>query len=151
MVAFTVYAILVGYLAARWRRRLSGVLVVIGAEVLLVGLAWLHYQIPMLAARGHPALANIDIQPFQMFFYPYIVLIGVVGGFIVAMPRKAPVDSCWYCRYDLSNLLDEPGVLICPECGREHIGPGSRLYRRSGEARADLTRGDVVRGEERVG
>jgi hypothetical protein len=144
LVAFTVYAVLVGFLAARWRRRMLGVALVIAAEIVLLVLAWAHYQIPVLAAHGHTAFANIDIQPFQLFFYPYIVLVGVIGAFIVAMPRKAPADSCWYCRYDLTNLIDEPGPLICPECGREHLGPGSRRYRRSGEVRADLSRGDVA-------
>lgn len=143
MVAFTAYAVLVAFFAARWRRRARGLLFVIAAEALLVLFAWAHYQIPILAAHGHRAFQDIDIQPFQLMFYPYIVFVGALGAFIVALPRRAPVDSCWFCRYDLSNLLDEPGRLICPECGREHFRPGSSPYRRSGEDRKNLRRGDL--------
>lgn len=144
MVAFTAYAILVGFFAARWRRRVGGFLFVIAAEGLLILLAWLHFQIPALAAHGHAFFQDIDIQPFQLIYYPYVVFVGLLGTFIVSLPRRAPVDSCWFCRYDLSNLIDEPGRLICPECGREHMRPGSSLYRRSGEDRQNLRRGDLL-------
>ena len=143
VVVFTVYALIVSYFAARWRRRVRGVLAVIVGEALLVLFAWVHLQIPVLAAEGMPFFQDIDILPFQLMLYPYTVLVAVMGGFIVAMPRRAPVDSCWYCRYDLSSLMDEPGVLICPECGREHVGLGGRVGRPSGVERADLTGDDV--------
>lgn len=143
MVAFTAYAILVGFFAARWRRRWNGVLFVLAAVALLVFLAWAHFQIPILAAHGHKVFQNIDIQPFQLIYYPYIVFVGLIGMFIVALPRRAPVDSCWFCRYDLSNLVEEPGRLICPECGREHMRHGSRFHRRSGEDRTNLRGGDL--------
>jgi len=148
VVVFTIYALIVAYFAARWRRRVRGVLVVIVGEAILVFFAWAHLRIPVLAARGVPLFQDIDILPFQLMLYPYMGLVALVGAFIVAMPRKAPVDSCWYCRYDLSSLIDEPGVLICPECGREHVGAGGRVYRKSGAERADLTGDDVGRRAE---
>ncbi len=144
MIVFTLYTLLVGYFAARWRRRIRGVLAVIAGEGVLIVLAWGHLQIPIWAAKGVTFFDNIDILPFQMLLYPYMIFVAVIGTFIVALPRSAPVDSCWYCRYDLSSLLDEPGPLICPECGREHVGVHSRLYRASGEERFNLSSGDVT-------
>jgi hypothetical protein len=148
VIVFTLYAMIVAYFAARWRRRVRGVLVVVAGEAILVFFAWVHLRIPVLAAEGVSFFQDINILPFQLMLYPYMVLVAVMGAFIVAMPRKAPVDSCWYCRYDLSSLIDEPGVLICPECGREHVGVGGRVYRPSGEERADLTGDDVGRRGE---
>lgn len=143
MVAFTIYAVLVGYCAVRWRRRLIGYLGVAALVGVLVLLAWAHYQIPRLAAEGWELARDINIRPFQAVLYPYIGCLAGMGLFLVTLPRKRPIDSCWHCRYDLSALLDEPGVLICPECGREHVTSGSSRYRRSGEDRSSLRRSDI--------
>ncbi|GAB4383080.1 MAG: hypothetical protein Kow0022_02020 [Phycisphaerales bacterium] len=144
MVAFTFYAMLVGYWAVHWRRRLIGYLGVALLVGVLVLLAWVHYQIPRLAAQGWKLAQDINIRPFQAVLYPYIGCVSAMGLFLVSLPRKRPIDSCWYCRYDLSALLDEPGVLICPECGREHVSSGSPRYRKSGLVRAALRSSDVV-------
>lgn len=144
MVAFTFYAMLVGYWAVHWRRRLIGYLGVAVLVGVLLLLAWVHYQIPRLAAQGWKLAQDINIRPFQAVLYPYIGCVSAMGVFLVSLPRKRPIDSCWYCRYDLSALLDEPGVLICPECGREHVTSGSPRYRKSGLDRATLRSSDVV-------
>lgn len=143
MVIFTLYALAVGYFAARWRRTLRGVLAVMAGEGVLVFLAWWHLQIPLLASRGVTLFEGIDILPFQILLYPYMIFVVAMGVFVVCLPKKAPVDSCWHCRYDLSSLVEEPGLLICPECGREHVGLRARGYRVSGEERFNLSKGDV--------
>ncbi|MCL4222428.1 MAG: hypothetical protein KJZ65_13775 [Phycisphaerales bacterium] len=144
MIAFTIYAFLVGYLALRWRRRLLGYLLVSVCVGLLVALAWAHAQIPRLAEQGWRLARNIDILPFQAVLYPYIVCTAGIGYFMVSLPRRRPLDSCWHCRYDLSAHLGEPGVIVCPECGREHCTADSPRYRRSGEDRAQLSSSDIA-------
>lgn len=150
MVAFTIYAILVGYCAVHWRRRVLGFVLVSGLILPLVLLAWAHYQIPRLAAEGYELVQDVNIRPFQAILYPYIVCVGMMGYFLASLPRGRPIDSCWHCRYDLSALLDESTVITCPECGREHVGRGSSRYRRSGVDRVSLRSSDIAVGEQRL-
>lgn len=144
MIAFTIYAFLVGYVALRWRRRLLGYLLVAICVGLLLAAAWAHAQIPRLAEHGSKLARDIDILPFQAVLYPYIVCMGGMGFFLASLPRRRPLDSCWHCRYDLSALLGEPGVIVCPECGREHYTSDSPRYRRSGEDREQLRSSDIA-------
>ncbi|MBX3322980.1 MAG: hypothetical protein KF757_08315 [Phycisphaeraceae bacterium] len=144
MIAFTIYAALVTFFAARWRRTLRGFVIVALADALLVGLAWLHLQIPVLEEQGFRLAANINIRPFQAILYPYIAVIALVGLFVASLPRHAPVESCGHCRYDLSALLEEPGPLICPECGRRHVRIGSKEHRQSGTLRSNYRESDFV-------
>jgi hypothetical protein len=144
VVAFTIYVVLVTFFAARWRRTVRAFAVVAAAEGVLIALAWAHLQIPELESRGYRLASDINIRPFQAILYPYIVLTGFMGFFVASLPRRAPVESCAHCRYDLTSLLDEPLPLVCPECGRQHVRVGSREYRRSGVTRFNHRESDVV-------
>lgn len=109
MFVFVIYAVMVWYLAARWRRRWAGFAAVFGGLMLLLLLAWLHIQIYYWTdgAIGLPVL--------QILLYPYIMLVFGIGLFTACLPRAALPGQCLFCRYDLSGLESE--TTICPECG----------------------------------
>lgn len=151
MMAFTFYAALVWYAAARWRRRWeSFAWVGLGLAGLLL-VAWLHYQLSLWTD------GSIYLPILRSLLYPYTVLVVLVGVFIACLPvakRRAPVPTCPQCAYDLRGLEDE--VNTCPECacsfmienGRAHkvwAEPVAHAPRRGGVPRVTRAR----RGRQR--
>lgn len=112
MFAFVVYAVLVWYAAAKWRRRWPSFAWVALGVIGLVGLAYLHYWMNIWTH------GKIYLPVLRSILYPYIVLVGVVGAYIACLPRTIPGQvRCSVCRYDLAGLR-LPAV--CPECGTRH-------------------------------
>ena len=119
VVFFVVYAVLVWYLAARWRRQWLGLLVAIGGVAGVAFVAFLHWRLSEWTNRG------IYIEVLQVLLYPYGVVVGAVALFIAALPRSPRMARCAYCGYDLHGLSAVgPSGLICPECGRRVRGSG---------------------------
>lgn len=132
---FVGYAVIVWYLAARYRRTLLAYACAMSGVVLLVTLGYAHWVV----GRFHPELF---IQGMQILLYPYTIVVGAVGVFIASMPRRAEPGCCPSCGYNLLGL--ESPKATCPECG----GPCETdrvRYRPSGTERGDLRAPDVSR------
>lgn len=128
VLAFAIYAVLVWYLAARWRRRLAGFASVAAGLAVLVATAWLHIR---LSVWTH---GRIYLPVLQALLYPYIVLVGVVGVYVTCLPRAARPMHCSSCDYDLAGL--GASLPRCPECGLVHT-PVTRGRRATRAPRAE--------------
>ncbi len=119
VVFFVVYAVLVWYLAARWRRQWRGLLAAIGGVAGVAFVAFLHWRLSEWTDRG------IYLEVLQVLLYPYGIVVGAVALFIAALPRSPRSAHCAHCGYDLHGLTAYgPQGLICPECGRRVRGSG---------------------------
>lgn len=135
MIPFFVgYAMLVWYLAARYRRTTLAFGCALAGTALLLVFAYGHWVV----GQGNPALF---IQGMQILLYPYTVVVGAVALFIASLPRRFPPGACPRCGYDLAGLSHP--VANCPECGRPSHAK-KIAYRRSGAEREDLRRPDVT-------
>lgn len=132
---FVGYAVIVWYLAARYRRTLLAYACALSGVALLVTLGYAHWVV----GRFHPELF---IQGMQILLYPYTIVVGAVGVFIASMPHRVEPGCCPACGYDLRGL--ESPRATCPECG----GPCETervKYRPSGTERDDLRSQDFRR------
>lgn len=115
MILPVIYAVLTWYLAMRWRRTWLAFAAVAGSVlVLMLAGHLLEVWMPHMEGQGKSLL---------LLFWPYTVLVGVVGIYIACLPAKAGEMQCARCRYDLSGL--DPHGLSCPECGAVWKGKGS--------------------------
>ncbi len=115
MILPVIYSVLVWALAMRWRRRWPAFAVVTGGLIVLAGM----YRVYMAwGEKLSPQYKHILI-----LYWPYVVLVGVVGFYIACLPRRAREHECQRCGYDLRGL--NPAGLSCPECGADWCGPGS--------------------------
>ncbi len=109
MFAFVVYAMLVWYAAAKWRRQWPAFAWVGVGLIGLLGVAYLHYR---LNVWTH---GKINLPVLRSLLYPYAILVVAVGIYIACLPRAIPGEiRCTKCRYDLAGLKLP---VICPECG----------------------------------
>lgn len=122
MFFFVAYAVVVWWLAARWRRRWRGFIAVAAGVAGLVGVAYLHYQLS--AWTNH----KIYLQVLQILLYPYTVMVGALGVFLASLPRGAAKGACAGCGYDLSGLPAD--ARVCPECSRR-MAPQPVMIRQS--------------------
>lgn len=135
MIPFFVgYALLVWYFVAKHRREWLGIGWVAVGVAGLLGLNYLHYKIGRWSAAQSQDGQGIMLPVLQTIMYPYTALVGLVGLFIVAMPKTYRA-GCVRCGYDLSGL-EEPN---CPECGEMR----EPVYRRSGTDRPSLRGSDL--------
>lgn len=132
---FVGYAVIVWYLAARYRRTLLAYACALSGVGLLVVLGYAHWVVGL----HHPELF---IQGMQILLYPYTIVVGAVGVFIASMPRRVEAGCCSRCGYDLLGLVTP--VAACPECGAP-CDMVRTSYRRSGTERGDLRGADVSR------
>lgn len=116
MFLFVVYAVLVWYLACRWRREWRG-LGVVALGLAGVGLvAIVHYKLHVWTE------GRVYLPVMQMLLYPYGLLVAGFGLFIWALPRTFSSrgrELCRSCGYDVTGLAEEARY-ACPECGNEH-------------------------------
>lgn len=115
MIFPVIYAVVVWWMAMHWRRRWPS-FAAVGLGVLL----------PM---GGYVLLRRWDgaISPMYrhvlILFWPYVVLLAMMGFYIAMLPRRAGAHQCARCFYDLRGL--SPSGLNCPECGEPFMGKGS--------------------------
>ncbi|MFN7021445.1 MAG: hypothetical protein ACK4WH_08980 [Phycisphaerales bacterium] len=120
MILPVIYACLMWFFAAKYRRQWPGVLtVVLGLSVLaLIGSTSLTDD---RGAASSGALFTIPVglrhglRLFMVLLVPYGAMVGLVAVFLVCLPRPKFMTGCKGCGYDLSGL--NPLGLICPECG----------------------------------
>ncbi|MEO1007835.1 MAG: hypothetical protein AAFX79_04670 [Planctomycetota bacterium] len=112
MLLFVPYALLVWYGACRWRRRWLGVACVAVGELGILGFMLLHTQMNAWVSY------DMYLPVLQFLLWGYLILIGLVGFFVVAIPHRPAAWCCQKCGYDLTGV---PGFAEqCPECGVEY-------------------------------
>lgn len=111
VVLFSVYAVIVWYAAARYRRTWIALAAVAAGVAGLILVALFHIQ---LARWSH---GRIFLPTLQLMLYPYILLVAAIGLYLSLLPRIIPVTACRTCEYDLRGLA----AVVCPECGRRPL------------------------------
>lgn len=109
MFVFALYAVLVWWAAARWRRQWGSFASVLGGMAFLVVVAWFHLLL------NEWTEGRLYLPVLQVVLYPYIVLVGLIGFFVACLPRTKMPGHCRICGYDLRGLEEETSM--CPECG----------------------------------
>jgi hypothetical protein len=116
VVLFSIYAVIVWFAAARYRRQWRAFASIAAGVAGLVVIALFHAQL----ARW--SQGRIYLPVLQAMLYPYIVLVALVGLYLSVLPRCVPATACGTCAYDLRGLgehdLQGLAALVCPECGR---------------------------------
>lgn len=121
MILFAAYAIIVWYLAARYRRDWRGFL----APLIGAALALLAVRIPALQ-RVLPErwwVMGFGTE-LQILIWAESMIVLVVGLFIALMPRPPARPHCAYCWYEIAGL--DPEQRCCPECGMPPDGYANR-------------------------
>ncbi|MEL6328884.1 MAG: hypothetical protein AAFR38_04425 [Planctomycetota bacterium] len=138
---FTLYAVMVWWLAAKTRRTAKAFApVLLGVGILLL-INWIHYELYKLTN------GELDLAVVRSMMYPYTALVAGVAVFIALLPKVAAPGRCGGCGYDLSGLPGEGTGerVVCPECGRGDRPDSVRVHRRSGVDRAGPRTGDGPR------
>lgn len=105
MILFAVYAVVVWFLAMRWRRTFLGFVVPIAAVLLAV------------AVTGLLRIWLIEVAYVQLslLMWAEAIIVGGIGLFIACLPRRPQGQYCPWCWYDTRGLGSD--IKICPECG----------------------------------
>ncbi|MEZ6244220.1 MAG: hypothetical protein R3B57_14390 [Phycisphaerales bacterium] len=98
-------ALMVWIPAARFRRRLLGVGIVVLGAAILIAIALAHYQLRLLRPTWY-------IQGMQVILYPYTAMVVAVGAFIVSIPNYRR-GRCPHCAKPLDPDADEPRCRAC--------------------------------------
>lgn len=112
MIFFAVYAVIIWYAAARFRRRWEAFAWVAAGAIGLILVALFHWRLSVWTG------GRIYLRVLQALLYPYTVLVVVGGLYIACLPRPRSKVHCRVCQYDLAGL-EEP---VCPECGAPDPG-----------------------------
>lgn len=137
MIPFFVgYALVVWFYAARYRRSWAGALAVVLGVGGLVLLNYGHWRLGQWAKAGNQESGGIMLPVLQSLMYPYTAIVGALGFYIVALPKRYS-KGCPSCGYDTQGLR----INRCPECG-EMFEPS---YRPSGSERSSLRQSDGPR------
>ncbi len=118
MIFFAVYAALVWFAAARWRRQWQSFAWLLVGVLGLIVTAWLHLLLNEWTG------GRIFLPVLQALLYPYAAFVATIGLYIACMPRARTANACASCEYDLSGLEHEG--LVCPECGIPAVSPAPR-------------------------
>ncbi len=111
MVLFSIYAVIVWFAAARYRRQWGSFASVAAGLAGLILIALLHIQLSRWTN------GRIFLPVLQAMLYPYIGLVALVGLYLSCLPRAMAATACRACEYDLTGLAADR--VVCPECGRE--------------------------------
>lgn len=130
---FVGYALIIWYLTGIRRRRLIGAGVVVSGLAGLLLLNWFHVKL------GHWTEGEIFVPVLQTITYPYTIMVVFVAGFIWCIPQTT-LTGCHTCQYELAGLAPTDGTVVCPECGAKNSTRSA--YRRSGADRASFNASD---------
>lgn len=122
VILLAVYALIVWYLALRYRRRWQGFLAVILGVLairMLAGLFEVH------DASSHAGGGARGSHQILTLLWAEMGIVAAVGLYVACLPRGRRELDCFGCGYDLTGL--DPQGLDCPECGRRWTGKGSGL------------------------
>lgn len=108
---FTGYAVIVWWLAGRFRRTWTGYACVAAGAAFMGLVIFGHYQLG-IATQG-----RIYMEVLQPILYAYGLMVTSMGLFVASLPRRVEHGRrCHACGYDLEWIENgDPGV--CPECG----------------------------------
>ncbi len=130
MILFAIYAVLIWFFAARWRRTLKGFSVVFLGAALALLTTYVAFRF----------LAKDTFVPLSLLLTAEGVAVLSVGLFIVCLPARPDGRHCGYCWYDMSGL--DATVPVCPECGGQREFPrASAAKRGAGAAATSAPRG----------
>ncbi len=116
MIIFPAYAAIVWYFAYRFRRRIAGVLVVLGSALPpLVLTAVVSYANRGPQDSGLFILNNLQGYGvvLHILTVPYVLVLIAVGAIATSQHRQRPHITCPRCHYDLEGNATGQ----CPECG----------------------------------
>lgn len=109
MFIFPLYAALVWYCCARWRREFLGFAAYLAGVLGIVLLVYIDIRLMRL-------IFNTAVAPtFLLLLWAEAGIIALIGGFIVLSPKQRVARPCRACGYELEGL-DDPNPR-CPECG----------------------------------
>lgn len=111
MILFVIYAVIVWFAAARWRRTPASFAAVGAGVAGLLVVAAFHIMLNRWTG------GRIYLPVLQAMLYPYIVLVASIGLYLCCLRRIIPAANCQACEYDLRGLAGER--VVCPECGHE--------------------------------
>lgn len=109
MFIFPLYAALVWYCCARWRREFLGFAAYVAGVACIVLLVYVDVRLMRL-------VFNTGASPtFLLLLWAEAGIIALIGGFVVLSPKERVARPCRGCGYELEGL-DDPNPR-CPECG----------------------------------
>lgn len=122
---FTGYAVIVWWLACRYRRTWRS-FAWVGAGAIFMAIVILGHIELGIATKG-----RIYVPVLQPILYAYGITVTGMGLYIACLPRRSePGRYCHSCGYDLRGIALRaiPGVLtrVCPECGMNEPANTSR-------------------------
>lgn len=107
---FPLYAVVVGFLVAKFRRRWQGFAITLLAVVLVGLVGVLHWWLGILSH------GRLQVDNMRIILIGYGLLIGAMGTFIACLGHQHP----WHCQFCGYNLLGHAEHNpMCPECGRK--------------------------------
>ena len=115
MFLFALYAFATWWAAWKFRRQWRGVALLILAELGLLLIGWLHYEI-LVAIK---ALFYLNI--LRVLLIPYALLLAAVGVFLFAQRRTWGRGHCAACGYSLAGIVTARPEITCPECGTDAL------------------------------
>lgn len=119
MILLAVYAVLVWYLALRFRRRWQGFVAV------AVGVLAIWMVVGVIRAGDDRFGGPSSTHQILTLLWAEMFIVAAIGVYLACLPKPRGEMDCRGCGYNLSGL--EPRDLSCPECGRRWTGLGSGL------------------------
>lgn len=110
MFLFPLYAVLVAFLVAKYRRRWQGFAITLLAMAFVALVGVLHWWMGFLSD------GRLQVDNMRIILIGYGLLIGAMGFFIACLGHQQP----WHCQFCGYNLLGHAEHNpMCPECGRK--------------------------------
>ncbi len=107
---FPLYAVIVGLLVAKFRRRWQGFAITLLAVALVALVGVGHWWLGVLSD------GRLQVDNMRIILIGYGLLIGAMGTFIACLGHQQP----WHCQFCGYNLLGHAEHNpMCPECGRK--------------------------------
>lgn len=133
---FTGYAVIVWWLAARYRRTWRAFAWVGAGVAFMVAVILGHLEL------GAATNGKIYLPVLQPILYAYGFTVTGMGLYIACLPRvPEPGRLCHWCGYDMRGLsAPRAARRTCPECGRTE--PEGSAPPRHRDARADQQHAD---------